>query len=337
MKYLTWLLLSLLSTYSYSQNKIVVHPTNSKIKIDGIIDEPIWKEIRPLYYIQHTPNYGKQPTELTQVRMTYDDEFLYVSGMLYDSEEPRANSFQRDGGNASSDWFGIAIDTYNDKENALAFFTTPNGLRWDATVVDGQGGVSLNTNWNSYWDVGTTKPDSGWVAEFKIPFSSLRFQSVGGETTMNIITWRLLARNNEWNIYPNISPEHGGLSFYKISHGQEIVFKEIKSKNPVYITPYLLGGNSQSYKHNQNETGLIAKDEYKTEIGLDVKYSITSNITLDATINTDFAQVEADDQEINLSRFSLFFPEKRQFFQERSSSFEMNFSGNNKVLVLYEI
>ncbi|PLX17594.1 MAG: hypothetical protein C0597_06935 [Marinilabiliales bacterium] len=148
---------------------------------------------------------------------------------------------------------------------------------------------------------------------------------------MGLISWRLLARNFEWDIYPDISPEVGMNSYYKISHAQEIVFKDIESKKPVYITPYLLGGITTNYEHNADLTKLVSSEKYKTEAGLDLKYSVTSNLTLDATVNTDFAQVEADNQEINLSRFSLFYPEKRKFFQERASSFEMNFSGYNQV------
>jgi len=331
-KYVFIFLFILISVLGFAQEKIEIQRINQEIKIDGIIDEPIWEQISPLLFIQHTPIYGNKPTEHTEARLAYDDNYLYISGKLYDKHKVQSNALERDGGNASSDWFGVAIDSYNDKENAMAFFTTPSGLRWDATVLEGGvGNISLNTNWNSYWDVATSISDQGWFAEFRIPLSSLRFQDINGETVMGLITWRLLARNNEWDIFPDISPEHGPSSFYKISRAQEIVFQNIESKKPVYITPYLLGGIGQNFEHNQDKTKLISNNEYKKEAGLDLKYSITSNLTLDATINTDFAQVEADNQEINLSRFSLFFPEKRKFFQERSSNFELNFSDFNKV------
>ena len=331
MKHVFIFLFLLISGFAFNQEKIEIQRITEEIILDGIINEKVWSTITPLPFIQHKPVYGDKPTEHTEVRLAYDDNYLYVAGSLFDSDEVQSTSLERDGGNASSDWFGVAIDSYNDKENATAFFTTPSGLRWDATVLDGQGGIDLNTNWNSYWDVKTNITNEGWFAEFRIPLSSLRFQEINGETVMGLITWRLLARNNEWDIFPDISPELGMASFYKISHAQEIVFKNITSKKPVYITPYVLGGITKNYEHNSDQTKLISNNNYKTEAGLDLKYSITSNVTLDATINTDFAQVEADNQEINLSRFSLFYPEKRKFFQERASSFELNFSGYNKV------
>ncbi|MCK4814678.1 carbohydrate binding family 9 domain-containing protein, partial [bacterium] len=325
-------LFMLISFLGFNQEKIEIQRIYEEIKLDGIINEPIWEQISPLPFIQHSPIYGNKPTEHTEARLAYDDNYLYIAGKLYDREKVQSTSLERDGGNASSDWFGVAIDSYNDKENAMAFFTTPSGLRWDATVLDGGvGNISLNTNWNSNWDVATSISDEGWFAEFRIPLSSLRFQNINGETVMGLITWRLLARNNEWDIFPDISPEHGPSSFYKISRAQEIVFRNIGSKKPVYVTPYVLGGIGRNFEHDQDKTKLISDDKYKAEAGLDLKYSITSNLTLDATINTDFAQVEADNQEINLSRFSLFFPEKRKFFQERSSNFELNFSDYNKV------
>jgi len=321
----------LIPGFLFAQERVEITKISDEIKIDGVIDETIWKEINPFPFVQHKPVYGNEPTERTEMRIAYDDNYLYVAGSLYDSQEVQATSLERDGGNSSSDWFGIAIDSYNDKENATAFFTTPSGLRWDASVIDGQAGIDLNTNWNSYWDVATTITEEGWFAEFRIPLSSLRFQNKDGETVMGLITWRLLARNFEWDIYPDISPELGMSSYYKISHAQEVVFKDIKSKKPVYVTPYVLGGITRNFEHNTDLTKLVSSEKYKTEAGVDLKYSITSNLTLDATVNTDFAQVEADNQEINLSRFSLFFPEKRKFFQERASSFEMNFSGYNQV------
>lgn len=331
MKRLFIFLFVLVSGYAFSQERIEIKRITEKIIIDGVIDESVWKQITPLPFVQHKPVYGAKPTEHTEMRVAYDDNFLYIAGSLYDTEKIQSTSLERDGGNSSSDWFGVAIDSYNDKENATAFFTTPSGLRWDATVLDGQGGIYLNTNWNAYWDVATTISEEGWFAEFRIPLSSLRFQSVDGETIMGLITWRSLARNNEWDIYPDISPELGMSSYYKISHAQEIVFKDIESKKPIYVTPYVLGGITKNFEHNTDQTKLISNNKYKTEAGLDIKYSVTSNLILDATINTDFAQVEVDNQEINLSRFSLFYPEKRKFFQERSSSFEMNFSGYNQV------
>lgn len=232
----------------------------------------------------------------------------------------------------NNDWFGLIIDTFNDKENALAFFTTPSGLRLDMTVYDdAQGDFPVNNSWNTFWDVKTARNEEGWFAEIRIPFSSLRFQDKDGRVVMGLITSRYIARKNEWIVFPAIPPNWGFWSPFKPSQAQEIVFKGLYSRKPLYIAPYTLGGFGQSFDLNDIETAYIRTDDPIHELGLDVKYGLTSNLTLDVTLNTDFAQVEADDQQVNLTRFSLFFPEKRLFFQERSSTFDFNFGGNNRL------
>jgi hypothetical protein len=152
---------------------------------------------------------------------------------------------------------------------------------------------------------------------------------------MGLISWRSIPRKNEYNIFTAIPPNWGGRSFYKISEAQEIVFEQLYSHKPVYIAPYLLSGINQSYR--LNDIGDSYERHYKSEYeaGLDIKYGIMSNLTLDITINTDFAQVEADDQQINLTRFSLFFPEKRLFFQERSSIFNFDFESSDQNQLFY--
>ncbi len=319
---------------------LVVPRLSGPITLDGSSDEPAWSNVTPFVLFQHSPNFGSPPTEKTEVLVGFDDDFLYVAGRLYDREPGKiqASTKKRDTMSPSSDWFGVLFDTFNDKENGLGFFTTPAGLRWDGSVYnDGQPTnpvtqePPINLSWNTFWDVETVITDRGWFVEMRIPLSSLRFQDKAGEVIMGMIAWRFIPRKNEMFVFPAIPPNWGAWSTWKPSQAQEVVLRGVQSRRPLYITPYLLGGYGLSHELNEDETEYLREEDPVTEIGLDVKYGLTSNLTLDLTLNTDFAQVEADDQQVNLTRFSLFFPEKRLFFQERSSTFEFSFGGPNRL------
>jgi len=328
------LLLFLMFGVSQSQNEHAISRLIGLIELDGLSDEAAWQEIKPLPLIMQEPNFGAEPTEKTELRIGYNDEYLYVSARCFDSEPSKIQSpsKKRDELSLTNDWFGIILDTFNDNENALAFFTTPSGLRLDMNVFDdAQGEFPINVNWNTFWDVKTVKTDQGWFVEMRIPFSSLRFQEKNGKVIMGLISWRWISRKYEVHIFPSIPSNWGFWSKFKSSLAQEIVFEGLESKKPLYIVPYLLGGYGQNYELNEDETAYDRDDDPETEIGLDLKYGLTSNLTLDLSLNTDFAQVEADNQQINLTRFSLFFPEKRLFFQERAANFEFNFGGPNQL------
>ena len=298
------------------------------VRLDGVVDEAAWEAVEPFPMTMYTPNFGGDLTEATEVRIAHDDRFLYVSGRMYDSEPDRirTNTFYRDQ-YSGDDIVAVVIDSYNDYETAVWFVTNPAGVRQDRTVSnDAQftSGMPMNADWNSHWDVATSRSDQGWFAEFRIPFSTLGFQVSDGETTMGLIIYRLVARKNERQVYPAIDPKWGGLGFAKPSQAQRIVLRDVRQSTPVYVTPYSLGGFNRT---PSAEPGKPPGYDATAEAGLDVKYSPTSNLALDVTVNTDFAQVEADDQQINLTRFALFFPEKRQFFQERASTFDFNTGG----------
>jgi len=333
--------LFLISEISFGQTReqYFLSRINGSVTLNGLSNEPAWEGIKPLPVVEHAPDFGNEPSERTEIFVAYDDDFLYVAGRLYDQEPSRiqANSRKRDSGDPSSEWFGIVIDSFNDKENALAFFTTPAGLRWDAAVFNdaqqnpGTTSPPLNFNWNTFWDVAAVRNGEGWFAEMRIPFSSLRFQDNNGRVVMGIISWRLIARKNEFVIFPAIPPDWGLWSKFKVSQAREVVFEGIYSRKPLYIAPYVLGGFGHYHELNEEETAYKRFDDFERELGLDVKYGLTNNLTLDVTLNTDFAQVEADEQQVNLTRFSLFFPEKRLFFQERSSNFDFSFGGPNRL------
>jgi hypothetical protein len=280
------------------------------------------------------PNFGNEPSERTEILLGYDDDYLYAAGRFYDSEPSKiqASSLKRDGGwTWSTDAMGIILDTFNDNENGVIFLTTPAGTRTELNILNDGVGIpykNVNLSWNTFWDVATVRNDDGWFSEMRVPFSSLRFEEKDGQVVMGFTTYRLIAHKFEFDIFPLIPEKYG---IIKPSQAQEILFEGIKSHNPLYITPYLLGGIGQSYKLNDAETAYKRDDKFTREAGLDVKYGLTNNLTLDLTLNTDFAQVEADDQIINLTRYSLFFPEKRLFFQERSGNFEFRFEDNNRL------
>jgi hypothetical protein len=320
------------------QDQLVMPRIKGPVTLDGLSDEPAWEGIEPFSVVMHFPNFGAEPSERTEILVAYDDYFLYVAGRLYDREPSKiqANSKQRDSQDPSSEWFGIFIDSFNDKENALAFLTTPAGLRNDVTISnDAEGADPINISWNTFWDVATEQNDRGWFAEIRIPFSSLRFQDRNGRVVMGINIYRYIARKGEFVIFPAIPPNWGFYSFLKPSQAQEVIFEGLYSRKPVYVAPYVLGGLGQSFELNEDETAYQRIKNLEHEGGLDVKYGLTSNLTLDVTLNTDFAQVEADDQQINLTRFSLFFPEKRLFFQERSSNFDFDFETSEPNRLFY--
>ncbi len=339
---IVFLFVSLLNAEDIQESSLPVQMTlpriNGPVTLDGMSDEPAWDGIRPFSFVQMEPNFGIEPSEPTEVLVAYDDRYLYMAGRLFDREPEKifSNSKQRDSGNPACEWFGIIIDSFNDKENALAFFTTPSGLRWDAAVFnDAQGKEPINVNWNTFWDVATARSEQGWFAEFRIPFSSLRFQDKEGRVVMGIIIWRMISRKNEWIIFPSIPPDWGFWSKFKPSMAQEFVMEGVSNRKPLYIAPYTLGGFGQSFKLNESQSAYKRNNSYEGEAGLDVKYGVSSNLTLDITLNPDFAQVEADDQQVNLTRFSLFFPEKRLFFQERSSIFDFTFEVMDENKLFY--
>jgi len=300
------------------------------VNFDGVPDEAAWQDIAPFKMVTQFPLFGLEPTEKTDVRVTYDDEYIYIGASLY-AEDPSlilSSTKKRDDSGDNNDWLGVLFDTYNDYENAVGFQTNPSGLRTDLTVsndgIASFGEPPLNSSWNTFWDVETRINDEGWFIEMRIPISSLRFQEKNGEVLMGMILFRWVPYLNETYIYPAISNEYGGYSMLKISRAQKVVFRNLRSRKPLYVSPYIIGGFTQLNEQNDDGSAYEYDRREKLNAGLDLKYGISSNLTLDVTLNTDFAQVEADDEKVNLTRYNLFFEEKRQFFLERASLFNFN-------------
>ena len=319
-------------TIGAQERKITVPLNSEKIQFDGVPDEAAWDHCLPVPVITQTPLFGADPSENTEILITHDEDYLYIAGRLYDSEPEKimANSYKRDAMIGNTDWFGFLIDSFNDKQNALGFFTNPNGLRLDANVInDAYGRNPVNVDWNAVWDVKTVINDQGWFAEIRVPFSTIPFQVENGSVTMGFITWRFIARKNEVDIFPGISNEFGEWSSWKPSQAHEIILQDVKRKKPLYIAPYVIGGVTSEAE--EIEGGYETDVSSKLDAGLDVRYGLTDNLNLDLSYNTDFAQVEADDQQVNLTRFSLFFPEKRLFFQERAGIFDFGFGRQDQL------
>jgi hypothetical protein len=342
MNYMKWKFLGILIILFiiYNINKanaqaaVSIQKIGSEPYLDGNPFEQSWEDVeeRPLFMLN--PYDELPPSERTSFKIAYSEKYLFVAGFLYDSapDKIQSTSKRRDDMQLNNDWFGFSLDTYFDKENALDFSTTPVGLRLDMQIFnDGQGDFPVNPDWNVIWDVKTSITDKGWFAEFRIPLSSLRYQVVDGKVTMGLAAFRYIARESEWDTWPEMSNEFGFWSWAKVSNFQTVEFTEIKSVNPLYFSPYVLGGFQQEYLLNEQGSAYEREDVLQRNIGMDVKYGLAKNLTLDLTVNTDFAQVEADDQEVNLTRYSLFFPEKRQFFMERSNVFDFQFGGEGRL------
>ncbi len=310
------------------------------IEFSGSTTHTIWAEATPLQLVMHTPSFGTAAGEQTEVRLGYDNEYLWIFARLHyaDASKMVASSKKRDEESKNSDSFGIILDTYDDNESALAFFTTPSGQRIDYAISNDavflptmMGSGNLNYSWNTFWDVKTARIQDGWSVEMRIPFSSLRFQEKDGVVKMGLILNRTISHCNEVDTYPEIDPKYGFTAAVKPSLAQTIEFKDIKPVRPIYIAPYTLSGIDQSQILNESATQYKLENSPQLTGGLDMKYSINSNLTLDVTANTDFAQVEADDQQVNITRYSMFFPEKRMFFQERSSIFGFNLGQSQEL------
>jgi len=317
----------------YSQEQVSIPRIEGEFKFDGIVDDACWQNVKPVTMVMHIPTFGNQPSEKSEVMLVYDNTYLYIGARLYDSHpsEMLISSKKRDESQVAGEQLMLLFDSFNDKENGLGFATTPTGLRSDFTIAKDAMGMTdptqgpFNMSWNTFWDVKTTKNEEGWFAEMRIPFSSMRFKESDGKVVMGLICVRNIAHKNEVDVFPAIPPNWGPSSAYRPSKAKEVTFTGLTSKKPFYIAPYIIGGYQLDNVLNDAATAYKLDKSPTLNAGLDVKYGLTNNLTMDLTVNTDFAQVEADDEQINLTRFSLFFPEKRTFFQERSSVFSFDF------------
>jgi hypothetical protein len=297
------------------------------VTVDGVPDEPAWQEIPALPLTMYAPVFRGTPTQRSEIRVAYDDEFFYAAGWFYDSDASgiRINSLYRDRWNGD-DAFAIYIDAFNDKRNAKWFGTTPGGIRFETLISDD--GATMNGSWDTFWTARTTVTDAGWFAEVRIPFSSLGFRvDADGKAVMGLTVTRLVSRIEERVTFPAIDPK---FEFRRPSVARDVVLRDVRTRKPVYVTPYALMGLSRQAV-DAGTPGFRNDHDRAREFGIDVRYPLSGALTLDLTANTDFAQVEADDQQVNLDRFPLFYPERRRFFQEGSGVFDFAMGSSTRL------
>jgi hypothetical protein len=282
---------------------------------------------------QRDPREGEPATEATEVRVVYDEDALCV-GILARDREPEkviARILERDrvmeqgldnaARFAGDDVVAFTLDPFHDHRNAFFFATNPNGAEFDALVTDES--PTLNVDWRTVWRVAARRTADGWSAEFAIPFRSLRYPATDGEQVWGFDVERIVRRRNEDTLWSAWSRAEGGLS--RVSRAGHLVGLTglPRRRFNVEVKPFGLGGATRT-----GTEGGATVSEAEWRLGADLKWEVKPGLVLDATAQPDFSQVEADDQVVNLTRFELFFPEKRDFFLENAGIFDFGTRGS---------
>ncbi|MEO8678787.1 MAG: DUF5916 domain-containing protein [Vicinamibacterales bacterium] len=292
-------------------------------KIDGTLDEAVWKTANVIdTFVQQEPNEGQPASDRTEVRVLYDSGHLYIGVHAFANEAVTATEMRRDADRLfDEDNFQVILDTFHDSRNGYMFLTTPLGAKLEQQIFDeGEGGgrggtANINRNWDGVWDAAARIVSDGWTAEIEIPFSTVRF-SPSDELTWGVNFERHIRRKNESALW---SPIPKAYTLTRVSMAGEL--QGLRGLNlgwDLKLKPFVVGGGH----YLQPTIGSKTTDAIHA-IGLDARYGVTAGLNLDVTINTDFAQVEVDEQQVNLTRFGLFYPEKRDFFLENSNFFTM--------------
>ena len=312
--------------------------------IDGKVNEAVWQTVQPYAtFTQQDPIEGAPASEKTEVRVLVGKGTLYISVIAFDSDPSKiiVSQAHRDASLSETDSIVMVLDTFNDNQNAFVFGTNPLGIEYDGQVArEGQtsgvslaggtaagtqrGGISaFNPNWDGDWTVKSQITDRGWEAEMAIPLKTLRYQT-GTNKTWGFNVVRNIRHKNE-QVYLAAIPR--GFDIYRVSLAAKMTGLDLPARRDIKLIPYALGSVNKDFTRTTGD-----KVDKKATAGLDFKWGIRPNLTLDATINTDFAQVEADEEQVNLTRFDLFFPEKRPFFLENASTFQF---GNPQQIDLF--
>ncbi len=307
--------------------------------LDGIVDDSIWQTAQVITdFVQAEPYEGQPATEKTEVRMLYDETHLYLGVICYDSDPSGiiVTDSRRDSNLDDTDSFRAIFDTYLDRQNGFVFGTNPAGIEYDGQVTnEGEGGGGgpgfnrsqsgsgggFNLNWDASFQVRSHVGDFGWSAEFAIPLRTLRYGSTKPQV-WGLNFQRNIRRKRE-EVY--WSPVSRIYSLHRLSSAGELRGLELETPRNFKVTPYALGSSERDYVTSD-------ENELDGDFGVDAKFGVTPSLNLDLTYNTDFAQVEVDEQQINLTRFNLFFPEKRPFFLENAGNFAM---GQNEDVELF--
>ncbi len=300
--------------------------------IDGRVNEEVWQGVTPhTTFTQQDPRLGEPATERTEVRLLFGPSAVYVSFVCFDQDPSKiiVSQARRDASLAETDSVILVFDTFNDNQNAFVFGTNPLGIEYDGQVArEGQtsgltfgggaagtqrGGISaFNPNWDGDWTVRAQVTERGWEAEMAIPLKTLRY-ATGGDMTWGFNVMRNIRHKNE-QVYLAEIPR--GFDIYRISLAAKVPGLSLPARRDIKLIPYALASANKDFTRTTDQL------DRNGDVGLDLKWGLTPSLTLDGTINTDFAQVEADEEQVNLTRFDLFFPEKRPFFLENASTFQ---------------
>ena len=292
------------------------------LSIDGVLDERVYRDVLPAGgFIQTEPLAGTLATEQTEVWILFDDDNLYISARCWDSapeSEWVANEMRRDNfGIFRNDSFSFLLDTFYDRRNGIIFNINPIGGRLDAQLFDER---SFNADWNPVYETQAGRFEGGWTVEVALPFKSMRYRP-GRAQVWGLNVRRGVPRLNESSYLAPLPAEQAQRGLFMASLAAAVVGLEVPDiGRTLEIKPYAIADlSSDRARDISNDPG--------GDLGLDVKYGVTQGLVADLTVNTDFAQVEADEQQVNLTRFSLFFPEKREFFLENQGIFAFGGSG----------
>ena len=296
------------------------------LRLDGELDEAIYRDAPGFGgLLQLAPRYGQASSEKTEIWVSFDATTIYVSARCWDTAPPEkwiANELRRDTNQMrNNDHFGVGFDTFFDRRSGFMFYANPLGGFSDYSIVDeGQ----PNSDWNPVWDVRTGRFDGGWTVELAIPFKSLRYTS-GSDQVWGIQFRRSIRHKNEWTYWTPVPQNmQGPMALNRVSSYGTVVGLDLPpAGRNLEVKPFALGSGST----DRLQTPPVSNDG-DVDLGVDLKYGITANLTADLTVHTDFAQVEIDEQQVNLTRFNLFLPEKRDFFLEGRGLFDFARGGS---------
>jgi hypothetical protein len=316
---LGFVLMGAAPTYAQKTNEpeAEAHKVDRAPMIDGRLNEAIWESAIPLDgFRQRDPSEGDAATEPTRIRIIYDEASLYIGAELSDSEpsQIRASELRRDNTLESDDSFSVLLDTFYDHRNAFVFRVNPRGTRYDAQIRN-ENRFFLG-DWDEQWTAAATMTEAGWAVEMAIPFKVLRF-SGAKDQVWGLNFERVLKRKNEFSYWAGWTRD---FAFYNVSQaGRLIGLQDIKQQERIRLRPYIIAAI-------QDFNAPATSDRrWKNKMGIDdLKLVITPSLIADLTVNPDFAQTEVDAQQVNLTRFNLSFPEKRQFFIESSDTFRFS-------------
>jgi hypothetical protein len=317
------------------ESVLVAVRTADPISIDGSLDEAVWRDAQPATgFRQRWPADGAPATERTEVRVAYDDQAIYFGMVMFDSEPDRImrSILHREGRLDQDDVIIIALDTYHDRRSAYLFAVSSFGTQADAHFTNERLVVPNDWMWEGVYDTEARITERGWELEVAIPLTTIRFDEADA-ATMGVAFYRFIRRKNEEVTWPHIPIRYTGVADGGMDQASQFAalqgLENLRPGRHIEVKPFgILGAQKRA---GSPAAAAEADTDVLDEIGVDVKYSLTPSLTLDLTYNTDFAQVEADNVQINLTRFGLFYPEKREFFLERSDLFQFGNSRSTEV------